>query len=270
MADVDVVAENGRTMISGLSVSNDSNSKAIEADADRGTDPAPADMPLIDTSTPLFRVRSFALLFISRLSSNGANQMMAVAVGWQVYELTGSALHLGLIGLVQFAPPLLLMLATGQVADRYNRRLILRLCYVLEFCASAGLLVVSVLPQTSITAIYLLLLLNAVARTFEQPAMGSLLPIMVPRALLSRADRRPRFRRQAVGLARALARRPALCLRSGRGLRHLQPAGAVRLGGELPAARSARDRGPAEGKLGHAAGGLPLHLRRRARTRLIA
>jgi MFS family permease len=168
-------------------VSNDSNAKAIEAGADRGTGPAPADMPLIDTSTPLFRVRSFALLFISRLSSNAANQMMAVAVGWQVYELTGSALHLGLIGLVQFAPPLLLMLATGQVADRYNRRLILRFCYVLEFCASAGLLVVSALAQTSIAAIYMLLLLNAVARTFEQPAMGSLLPIMVPRPLLSRA-----------------------------------------------------------------------------------
>jgi MFS family permease len=168
-------------------VSNDSNPKAIEPGADRGTDPATADMPPIDTSTPLFRVRSFALLFICRLSSNGANQMMAVAVGWQVYELTGSALHLGLIGLVQFAPPLLLMLATGQVADRYNRRLILRLCYVLEFGASAGLLVVAVLPQTNITAIYLLLLLNAVARTFEQPAMGSLLPIMVPRPLLSRA-----------------------------------------------------------------------------------
>jgi hypothetical protein len=58
---------------------------------------------------------------------------------------------------------------------------------VLEFCACAGLVVVSALPETSIAAIYVLLLLNAGARTFEQPALGSLLPIMVPRALLSRA-----------------------------------------------------------------------------------
>jgi MFS family permease len=181
-----------------LSVSKDSNSSGTAAGPGRGSaedarsrpeivDPGLADAPPIDISTPLFRVRSFALLFISRLSSNSANQMMAVAVGWQVYELTGSALHLGLIGLVQFMPPLLMMLAAGQVADRYNRRLILRFCYVLEFCASAGLVVVSALPRTNISAIYILLLLNAGARTFEQPSMGSLLPIMVPRPLLSRA-----------------------------------------------------------------------------------
>ena len=145
------------------------------------------DAPEIDTKTPLFRVRSFALLFTTRLSSNSANQMLAVAVGWQVYELTDSALNLGLIGLVQFMPPLVLMLVTGQLADRVNRRLILRFCYVVEFCTSAGMVVVSALPQPSIAAIYLLLLMNACARTFEQPAMSSLLPIMAPRAILSRA-----------------------------------------------------------------------------------
>ncbi len=145
------------------------------------------DDPQIDASTPLFRVRSFALLFITRLSSNTANQMLAVAVGWQVYELTDSALNLGLIGLVQFMPPLVLMLLTGQVADRYNRRLILRLCYVIELCVSAGLILISALPQPSVSTIYVLLLLNACARTFEQPAMGALLPVMAPRAILSRA-----------------------------------------------------------------------------------
>jgi MFS family permease len=170
-------------------MNKDANSSAIGADPEEDARARPdiAESPPIDTTTPLFRVRSFALLFICRLSSNSANQMMAVAVGWQVYELTGSALNLGLIGLVQFMPPLILMLPAGQVADRYNRRLILRACYVLEFCASAGLVLVSALPETDLSAIYVLLLLNAGARTFEQPAMGSLLPIMVPRALLSRA-----------------------------------------------------------------------------------
>jgi MFS family permease len=150
-------------------------------------DPMLEDAPEIDAKTPLFRVRSFALLFTTRLSSNTANQMLAVAVGWQVYELTNSALNLGLIGLVQFMPPVALMLVTGQVADRYNRRLILRLCYVAELCTSAGMVVVSALPQPSIVAIYLLLLMNASARTFEQPAMASLLTVMAPRPILNRA-----------------------------------------------------------------------------------
>jgi MFS family permease len=141
----------------------------------------------ISESTSLFRVRSFTLLFITRVSSNTANQMQAVAIGWEVYELTESAFHLGLIGLVQFLPPLFLMLLTGQVADRCNRRLILRACYVVELLASVGLLAVSALPSPSIAVIYALLLLNGCARTFEQPAMQALLPVMAPRAILSRA-----------------------------------------------------------------------------------
>lgn len=141
----------------------------------------------INPSTSLFRFRSFTLLFITRVSSNTANQMQAVAIGWEVYELTESAFNLGLIGLVQFMPPLFLMLLTGQAADRYNRRLILRGCYVVEVCASVGLLLVSAMPSPSISAIYALLVTNACARTFEQPAMSALLPVMAPRAILSRA-----------------------------------------------------------------------------------
>src|SRR5262249_916309 len=141
----------------------------------------------VDPSTPLFRVRSFALLFITRVSSNTANQMLAVAVGWRVYELTNSPLHLGLIGLTQFMPPLLLMLLAGQVADRYNRRLILRCCYAIEFCMQLGLAVISFFPRPKVYAIYALLLVNAIARTFEQPVMQSLVPVMAPRVLLGRA-----------------------------------------------------------------------------------
>ncbi len=146
-----------------------------------------ADAPEIDSKTPLFSVRPFALLFTTRVASNTANQMLAVAVGWQVYELTSSALNLGLIGLVQFLPPVFLMLLTGQVADRYNRRLILRFCYVAELCAAIGMITISLQPNPNIATIYVLLFTNACARTFEQPAMSSLLPIMAPRAILSRA-----------------------------------------------------------------------------------
>jgi MFS family permease len=123
----------------------------------------------------------------TRVASNTANQMLAVAVGWQIYELTDSPLNLGLIGLVQFMPPLLLMLVAGQVADRYNRRLILRCCYMIEFCMQAALAVLALFPHPGVTAIYVLLLVNAIARTFEQPVMQSLVPVMAPRAILGRA-----------------------------------------------------------------------------------
>jgi MFS family permease len=113
--------------------------------------------------------------------------MQAIAVGWQVYDLTNSALNLGLIGLVQFMPPLLLMLLAGSVADRYNRRLILRCCYVIEFCMSAGLLLVATQSHPSVPAIYGLLFVNACARTFENPCVPALLPLMVPRSMLTRA-----------------------------------------------------------------------------------
>src|SRR6202162_1667341 len=118
----------------------------------------------IDPSTPLFRVRPFRLLFITRVASTTAVQMLAVVVGWHVYELTDSALQLGMIGLVQVLPPLLLMLAAGQVADRYTRRLVLRWCYAVAFCSSAGLVVVAAFPRPSLAAIYVLLLVNASAR----------------------------------------------------------------------------------------------------------
>src|SRR6266436_7676800 len=130
----------------------------------------------IDPATPLFRVRSFSLLFITRVASTTAFQMISVVVGWHVYELTDSALQLGLIGLAQFVAPLLLMVPAGQIVDRYNRRQVLRLCYVVAFISSAGLMLVAAMPAPSIVAIYLLVFLNMAARTFEQPLMQALLP----------------------------------------------------------------------------------------------
>lgn len=141
----------------------------------------------IDPSTPLFRVRPFRLLFITRVASTTAVQMLAVVVSWHVYELTSSPFHLGMIGLVQVLPPLLLMLLTGQVADRYNRRMVLRYCYAVAFCSSAGLVLLALSPEPSLFAIYVLLVVNSGARVFEQPVMQALVPAMVPRSILSRA-----------------------------------------------------------------------------------
>jgi MFS family permease len=65
--------------------------------------------------------------------------MQAVAVGWQAYMLTGSAFYLGLVGLAQFLPMFLLTLAVGHIADRYDRRLIARVCQIVEAIAAAAL-----------------------------------------------------------------------------------------------------------------------------------
>src|SRR6185312_3147698 len=127
-------------------------------------------------SGSLFRLRAFRLLFTTRVCSNGANQMQAVAVGWQVYALTGSPLQLGLIGLVQFLPPLLLTLVVGQVVDRYDRRVILRCAYVVEFSVAASLLLLTALPDPPVAGIFAVLFVNAVARTFEVRAWARCCP----------------------------------------------------------------------------------------------
>ena len=113
--------------------------------------------------------------------------MQAVAVGWLIYDLTGSALALGFIGLVQFVPPLALTLLAGQIVDHHSRRRILNICYALELSVSLCLLVLATLAEHPVVFIFCLLLLNAVARTFEAPALQSLVPSTVPSEILMRA-----------------------------------------------------------------------------------
>jgi MFS family permease len=136
---------------------------------------------------PLFAVRSFRLIFWSRISVNIALQMQAVAVGWQIYDLTGSALDLGLIGLVQFLPPLCLTLPAGQIADRYDRRLILLVCYAIELVAMVGLVLLTLFVAAPVTGIFAMLFLSGIARAFESPAVQAILPTMVPREIFGRA-----------------------------------------------------------------------------------
>ena len=79
-----------------------------------------------------FRHRAFARFWFARAATTMAYQMLAVGVGWQVYALTSSALDLGFVGLVQFLPALLLVLVSGHVADRYDRRAVVRVCQMIE------------------------------------------------------------------------------------------------------------------------------------------
>ena len=86
----------------------------------------------------LLEHRSFVAYWCARTATNGAYQMQAVAVGWQIYELTGSAFDLGLVGLVQFFPVVVLGIVVGQIADRYDRRVVVGTCQVIKALAAAA------------------------------------------------------------------------------------------------------------------------------------
>jgi MFS family permease len=79
----------------------------------------------IKIEEPLIKNRSFILFWFARTATGIAWQMLAVAVGWQMYEITGSVFFLGMVGLAQFLPMFFLTLVVGHVVDRFNRRLIL-------------------------------------------------------------------------------------------------------------------------------------------------
>lgn len=136
---------------------------------------------------PLLAIPSLKHLLTIRLCSNTANQMLALVVGWQVYDLTGQPLNIALIGLAQFLPPLLLTLPAGHIADRADRRRIIQLCYGAEIAATLALALVSLMPEPPLALIYPALLVNALGRTFELPTMHTLLPMLVPREQLGRA-----------------------------------------------------------------------------------
>ncbi|HXP74081.1 MAG TPA: MFS transporter [Stellaceae bacterium] len=140
-----------------------------------------------DPSTSLRRQRSFVLFWCARVAATSAFQMQAVAVGWQIYDLTGSALDLGLVGLVQFVPVVALALVVGHVADRYDRRRVVRIAQLVEAAAAVGLAVGSAEAWLDIRAIFALVFVAGTARAFELPTMHALVPGLVPGHLFSRA-----------------------------------------------------------------------------------
>jgi len=140
-----------------------------------------------DSALALFREGPFRLLFVMRIASNTASQMMGVIVSWQIYEITASAFQLGMIGLIQFLPPLALTLFAGQVADRYDRRWVLRVGLTSQIAVPAGFIVLTNMAAPPLAGFYGLLLVLAIVRTFDSPAQQALLPSMVPRDALAQA-----------------------------------------------------------------------------------
>ncbi len=131
--------------------------------------------------------KPFTSFLSARVSSSIAFQIQGVAVGWQIYALTGSAFYLGLAGLAQFVPMFLLTLVAGHVADRYDRRLITRLCEVVEGLAVGALALCSFTGWQSKGSILGLIFVLGAARAFEIPTIQALVPRLVPAPLLTRA-----------------------------------------------------------------------------------
>ncbi|WGF89272.1 MFS transporter [Marinivivus vitaminiproducens] len=131
--------------------------------------------------------RGFRYYWIARLCATFAVQIISVSVGWLVYDLTREPLMLGFVGLAQFLPSLLLVLVTGAVADRYNRRLIMSLCLVAEFALALALLFFVVTGTHEVWLIFAILVGYGVARAFFGPVIQSLVPNLVPQEHLSNA-----------------------------------------------------------------------------------
>lgn len=129
----------------------------------------------------------FMFFLLARVFSAIAFQICGVAVGWQIYALSGSTFNLGLVGLVQFLPMVALTLVAGHVADRCERRSILRACQAIEGCAAALLAVGCFGGWLHIAGIFLAIASIGASRSFENPAMAALLPGLVPAHRLSKA-----------------------------------------------------------------------------------
>ncbi|WP_416221067.1 MFS transporter [Pseudomonas sp. RP23018S] len=131
--------------------------------------------------------RPFIAFWFARVFTASGFQMLTVAIGWHLYQLTGNVLDLGLVGLVEFAPRVLFMLHTGHVADRYDRRRVAALCQALQGLIALGLAVGSVTDNISRELIFALAFLLGATRSFEMPATQALLPNVVPAGLFPRA-----------------------------------------------------------------------------------
>jgi len=134
------------------------------------------------------RVQDFRRFIAGHLISVLGVQMQTVAVGWQLYEKTSSAMALGFVGLIQVIPMIGMALLAGQVADRYDRRKVLMAATGLAVLSSFGLTAVSIRGGNP-PLIYLFLFLSGTARAFQGPARSSLLPQLVPTIIFSNAIR---------------------------------------------------------------------------------
>jgi MFS family permease len=135
----------------------------------------------------LLRHPAYLRFLYVRVAASIALQIQVVAVGWQMYELTDSPFHLGLIGLVQFIPAVGLFVFTGHVADHYDRRRVTFLAQLTEAAAVAALALANAGGRLTPGLLLAMAFVVGTGRAFEQPSLQSVLPNIVPSELLPRA-----------------------------------------------------------------------------------
>jgi MFS family permease len=137
--------------------------------------------------TTLAGHRPFLLFVSARAFSEFSYQIGTVAIGWQVYALTGSAFALGMVGLVQFIPSALLVFAAGHVADRYDRRRVVQICQYVQALAAGFLAWGTFGGWLTVVELFTALGVFGIATAFESPAAAALIPAVAPQGMLQRA-----------------------------------------------------------------------------------
>jgi MFS family permease len=136
----------------------------------------------------LLRQGSFLLFLLSRSLSRFSSQIAAVAIGWQIYDLTGRAFDLGMVGLIQFLPTALLVFVAGSAADRYPRKRVVQLCQIAEALTALYLCWGSYAGVLTEFQLFAATFVLGIAGAFESPSTAALLPLIAPVGTLQRAS----------------------------------------------------------------------------------
>ncbi|MGJ4950693.1 MFS transporter [Bradyrhizobium sp. HKCCYLS20291] len=136
----------------------------------------------------LLKQGAFLLFLSSRSLSRFASQIAAVAIGWQIYDLTGRAFDLGLVGLIQFLPTALLVFVAGSAADRFPRKRVVQLCQLTEALTALYLCWGAYAGQLGEFQLFAATFVLGITGAFESPATAALLPLIAPSGTLQRAS----------------------------------------------------------------------------------
>jgi MFS family permease len=139
-------------------------------------------------ATTLLRQSPFLFFLLSRSLSRFSSQIAAVAIGWQIYDMTGRAFDLGMVGLIQFLPTALLVFVAGSAADRYRRRRVVQVCQILEALTALYLCWGSYAGFLTEAQLFAATFVLGIAGAFESPATAALLPLIAPSGTLQRAS----------------------------------------------------------------------------------
>jgi MFS family permease len=139
------------------------------------------------TAGTLLKQPSFLFFLLSRSLTRFASQIGAVAIGWQIYDLTGSAFDLGMVGLVQFLPTALLVFVAGHTADKFERKRVVQLCQLAEAATALFLCWGCYGGWLSEIHIFIATFVLGMAGAFESPTIAAMLPLIAPQGSLQRA-----------------------------------------------------------------------------------